>query len=223
MDTQTPTTADAQTMADTYDPTMWGNLEEAYVESLAKAKENLAAFKALKKAVAKELRNRRQAKKGGVHKRQRTGEAPAGFNIPVNVNQGLAALIGLPMGVPVQRREITKAISKYTTENNIKNQDNKREFLLHLPHAKKFASFFPGYEGETGHADNGRLGFFNLQKAIKETGLVTPLDKADGGPEPMSQEPSPAPSPSPAPVDADAPKKKVIRKVVRPKSATTAA
>lgn len=208
--------------------TQWAYLEEAVQEQISKSRSLLAVVRSLKKVTQKELKLRR-VKGGGVTKRQGPkGDNPAGFNIPVEVSQPFAEVIGLPLGVPVQRRDITKAISAFADTNGLKNPDNKREFLLHLPAAKKFASFFPGFtDSEAGHPEFGRLGFFNLQKAIKLAGLVKQVPSeagaaASAAASAAAAAPAAAPPPATAPASAPA-VKKVVKKVVRPKSAAPSA
>ena len=131
-----------------YDPSLWDEIEKlmveqisrhrvAMAEQISRQKETLASVRSLRKKATKELR---RVSKGGIRKKAKrdSDAAPAGFNVPVEVNQEFAALLGLPLGTPMARKDITKAINRYVTSNNLKNPEMKREFMLHLPQASHF-------------------------------------------------------------------------------------
>ena len=53
-----------------------------------------------------------------------------GFNRKQNISDKLRAFIALPEGELISRSEVTKAITKYITENGLKHPDNGRVLIM---------------------------------------------------------------------------------------------
>lgn len=53
-----------------------------------------------------------------------------GFNRKQNISDKLRAFINLPAGESISRSEVTKAITKYITDNGLKHPDNGRVLIM---------------------------------------------------------------------------------------------
>jgi chromatin remodeling complex protein RSC6 len=53
-----------------------------------------------------------------------------GFNRKQNVSDKLRAFINLPAGEMISRSEVTKAITKYITDNGLKHPENGRVLIM---------------------------------------------------------------------------------------------
>lgn len=53
-----------------------------------------------------------------------------GFNRKQNITEKLRAFIGLAEGETISRSEVTKAITKYITENGLKHPENGRVLIM---------------------------------------------------------------------------------------------
>ena len=76
------------------------------------------------------------------------------------ISEELATFIGIPVGVMIARPDVTRALTKYILDNNLRNEQNKRIIDLNKPggQALKEVLRVP---------DNEELTFFNLQKYLK--------------------------------------------------------
>jgi len=90
-------------------------------------KELTTQFKNLGKNHIDELKE--SLKKTKKQKRvQLDPENPTGITRPVSISDTLASFLGLEKGVKISRPEVTRKISNYLIENNLKNPENKSIF-----------------------------------------------------------------------------------------------
>lgn len=90
-------------------------------------KELTTQFKNLGKNHIDELKE--SLKKTKKQKRvQLDPENPTGITRPVPISDTLASFLGLEKGIKISRPEVTRKISNYLIENNLKNPENKSIF-----------------------------------------------------------------------------------------------
>ena len=102
------------------------------------------AYAKIKKVALRAELKRSTARKGGLTK-------------AINISEELATFLGLPKDVEISRTDVTKRLSVYFTENNLKNPENKREIFPNEALAKLLNIKDKGV----------KLSYFNLQTYIK--------------------------------------------------------
>lgn len=111
-------------------------------------------FKALEKAVAREVKN---AQKASSKKRQSTGNRkPSGFIKPTRISDELAEFLGKTVGTEMARTEVSKEINAYIRVNALQDKTNGRKII---PDAKLAKLLKWNKEDE--------LTYFNLQRFMK--------------------------------------------------------
>jgi chromatin remodeling complex protein RSC6 len=121
-------------------------------------------YKLLEKQVAKEVKQK--AGKGKkVKAAPNPNRKPSGFVKPSVITEELSRFLGKEVGVMLSRVEVSKEITKYINENNLKDKDCGRQIN---PDAKltKLLNIEAGGEPLT---------FFNLQKYLKVHFVKAPV------------------------------------------------
>ena len=153
----------------------------------------LSDLKAVRKVVSK-LEKKKNRKRTVDPNKPR---APSGITRPTAVSEDLRTFLGLAEGELIPRTEVTKRISAYIIENNMKNPEDGRKINLDGPAGEKLRLLLN---------PDKPLGFFNLQTYLK----VHFLKNTDSVP--AAAPTSEAPKESPA-VDTTTTKARTARRV----------
>jgi chromatin remodeling complex protein RSC6 len=123
-------------------------------------------YKALEKQVAKEVKDKQKGSKGKkVKAAPNPNRKPSGFAKPSVITEELSKFLGKEVGVMMSRVDVSKEITKYINEHNLKDKDCGRQIN---PDAKlsKLLDIKAGGEPLT---------FFNLQKYLKVHFVKAPV------------------------------------------------
>ena len=123
-------------------------------------------YKALEKQVAKEVKDKQKGSKGKkVKAAPNPNRKPSGFAKPSVITEELSKFLGKEVGVMMSRVDVSKEITKYINEHNLKDKDCGRQIN---PDAKlsKLLNIQAGGEPLT---------FFNLQKYLKVHFVKAPV------------------------------------------------
>lgn len=108
----------------------------------------------------------RQLEKSKSKKKKKVSNGnPSGFAIARPISDELSDFLGLERGVAIARTEVTKLITTYIAEHNLKNPENKRNILLTGEHGEKLKSILSPLVDADGN--EVELSYFNLQRYIK--------------------------------------------------------
>jgi chromatin remodeling complex protein RSC6 len=128
----------------------------------------VAELKRLEKRVArlqKEAdKRRRRSKKVPVEGEEVKPRKPSIFELPTPLSDDLCGFLGVSKGSKESRSNVTKAITTYVKENNLKNKHNI------TPDAK--------LKGLLGVKDGETLTYFNLQRYLNRHYLKAPVATA---------------------------------------------
>lgn len=101
-------------------------------------------------------RQLKSAQKRVVKKSTAAPRKPSGFIKPARISDELAVFLGLPKGTEMARTNVTKRITQYVREHNLKSPTNGRDIIPD----KKLATLL-------NIGKNEKLSYFNLQKYMK--------------------------------------------------------
>jgi chromatin remodeling complex protein RSC6 len=171
-----------------------------------------AAIRAENKAIIKLLRKVRATQQDPDGSKAQERAANNGFKKPLDVTDALRAFLGLAEKEQISRSEVTKRISAYVTENNLKHPDSGRVIVLD----DKLKTLLNTPEGI-------EITFLNIQKYlsphyIKPEGAAPPKEKKVKDPAaaaPPAKKAKVAPAPEPvaaAAPTAEAPKRPVVKR-----------
>ena len=127
----------------------------------------VAELKRLEKRVArlqKEADKRRRRSKKPVEGEEVKPRKPSIFELPTPLSDDLCGFLGVSKGSKESRSNVTKAITTYVKENNLKNKHNI------TPDAK--------LKGLLGVKDGETLTYFNLQRYLNRHYLKAPVATA---------------------------------------------
>ena len=110
----------------------------------------------LEKRVSRDRKVMNKKMKGRVKRVVDPNKPPSGFAKPGPISDELAKFLGLQKGEEIARTEVTKRITAYCKENNLRKQEDKRQINADTS-LKKLLRLNKGDE----------LTFFNLQKYMK--------------------------------------------------------
>lgn len=147
---------------------------DTLVETISSLDKELSDLSSKAKAIEKTLKKlklayRKESKKKS--KKPKSVSNNHGFNAAVSISKELADFLGLPVGSRLRRPEVTGLISKYASDNGLKNAENKGIYNPDKRLKKLFGpATFPL------RSDKTVLGYdmFNLQKYMKPHFQSTP-------------------------------------------------
>lgn len=90
----------------------------------------LTALRSEMKALAKIVRKIRAHQEDPEGLKVKARSANNGFNKPINVSAELAKFIGISEKETISRSEVTRKISAYVSENNLKHPENGRVIVM---------------------------------------------------------------------------------------------
>ena len=90
----------------------------------------LAAIRAENKAIVKLLRKIKAKQDDPDGSKASERASKNGFSKPLDVTEPLRAFLGLAAGEKISRSEVTKRVSAYANENNLKHPENGRVIVL---------------------------------------------------------------------------------------------
>jgi len=174
-----------------------------------------------KEIVSLEKENTKLTKKKA--KKASTGNRKGGFSQPTEISDELAGLLGVESGSALPRSEVTKMIGAYVREHQLLNPENRRNFLLNdTAESKALEALLDSesiYRNDAGDVmvrsategkDDQALGYFNLQKCIKQQfGKTLPAIPEAAAEAPVAE------------AKVEAPAKKVVKKVAKKSAPVT--
>ena len=131
---------------------------------------NLKTFATQLRMVKKEIitlekENDKQKKSKKNKQKKNENKKPSGFAIPKEISNQLADFLQVGRGVPISRTEVTKLLTNYIKDNDLKDPVFKRNILLTGEAGEKLASILSPVVDDNGN--KVVLSYFNLQKYIK--------------------------------------------------------
>lgn len=171
-------------------------------EKIKELKVFSSELRALKKEVMTLEKEKDKLSKSKKKKRESSGDKkPSGFAVPQPISDELAEFLGLEKGVNIARTEVTKHLTTYIKENDLKDPENKRNIVLTSDAGKKLKAILsPLVDPDTN--EPVQLSYFNLQRYIKHHF-------------PASKKATEAKKAEESEVPVKTTKKKVVKKVVK--------
>jgi|694.fasta_scaffold00964_26 chromatin remodeling complex protein RSC6 len=143
---------------------------ETIIKQWEESIKNLKTFATQLRMVKKEIitlekENDKQKKSKKNKQKKNENKKPSGFAIPKEISNELADFLQVGRGVPISRTEVTKLLTNYIKDNDLKDPDFKRNILLTGEAGEKLASILSPVVDDNGN--KVVLSYFNLQKYIK--------------------------------------------------------
>ena len=111
---------------------------------LREMKSIVSEMRTVKKEVAT-LERHLEKQKSKKKKNKNSSGNPSGFAIARPISDELSVFLGLEKGLPIARTDVTKLLTKYIAEHDLKKPENKRNILLTGEHGLKFKSILKHY------------------------------------------------------------------------------
>lgn len=149
---KTSTSSELETLIETLENTL-KQLRQQLVTPLKQVKKEILTIeKNMEKSRAKKAQ--RDAKR-----------KPSGFNKPSIISNELCDFLEIDRGTLLARTEVTKMLSTYIADNNLKNPENRRCILLIGEAGEKLKGILLPVVDDQGNEID--LTFFNIQRYIK--------------------------------------------------------
>jgi chromatin remodeling complex protein RSC6 len=138
----------------------WDNevkIQKGFISELRSFKKEILS---LEKENDKQKRSKKKKRENNENKK------PSGFARPTRISKELAEFLGLEEDVMIARTQVTKKLTEYVNEHDLKDPENKRNILLTTDAGIKLGAILtPIVNPETQEPVD--LSFFNLQRYIK--------------------------------------------------------
>jgi chromatin remodeling complex protein RSC6 len=143
---------------------------ETIIKQWDESIKNLKTFSTQLRMIKKEIitlekENDKQKKSKKNKQKKNENKKPSGFAIPKEISNQLADFLQVGRGVPISRTEVTKLLTNYIKDNDLKDPVFKRNILLTGEAGEKLASILSPVVDDNGN--KVVLSYFNLQKYIK--------------------------------------------------------
>ena len=141
-----------------------GGLEESSKLFNTQVRNTLSELRTIRRHVQK----LEKSKKGGSRNTDpNKKKAPSGITKPTGISTELSTFLNLPPETLIPRTDVTKLISNYVKENNLKNEEDGRRIDLEGEAGLKLKALLKPEVHLSDPKYNGILTFFNLQKCLK--------------------------------------------------------
>lgn len=145
---------------------MIDNIIKNWEESIRNLKTFTIQLRQVKKEIiSMEKENEKQKKSKRNKQKKNENKKPSGFAIPKEISTELADFLGVERGATIARTEVTKLLTTYIRDNDLKDPTFKRNIVLTSEAGKKLGNILSPLVDDKG--EPVVLSYFNLQKYIK--------------------------------------------------------